>query len=127
MKSICNRCGRKTAEPQFTFSEVDREEKKYRFANFCIDCSIELLDKMKGKVEWFHIEKTWKGYINPVARRELENAGFIHPERNSQYVEITPIERRRRAARLDPLAILRVKYAGGLISIEEYKKLLKEL
>ncbi|MGD8505731.1 MAG: hypothetical protein PVF15_03600 [Candidatus Bathyarchaeota archaeon] len=127
MKNICNRCGRKTEKTQFTFSEVDREEKKYRFGTLCSDCTIEVLDKLKGKVEWFHVEKAWKGYINPVARRELENIGFIHPKRNSQYVEITPIERRRKVERSDALAILRVKYTGGLISKEEYEKRLEEL
>ena len=128
MKSICDRCGQKIEGTHFIFYEVDPRDRKHRFGTFCIQCSIELLDQLKNKLEWFHIEKSWKGYIHPEARYELEKTGFIHPKHNSQYVEIKHVERKLgKVERTDTLAILRVKYAGGLISREEYEKRLREL
>ena len=128
MKSNCNRCGRKIEGTRFIFYEADQRDRKHEFGIFCDHCTIELLDKLKGKLEWFHIEKSWKGYIHPEARSELEKAGFIHPKHNSRYIEIKHVGRKHEeVGRTDALAILRVKYAGGLISEEEYEKLLKEL
>ncbi|UCE15786.1 MAG: hypothetical protein JSV12_07965 [Candidatus Bathyarchaeota archaeon] len=128
MKSNCVRCGQKIEETRFIFYEVDQRDKKYEFGIFCVHCTTELLDELKGKVEWFHIERTWKGYIHPEARLELEKTGFIHSKRNPQYVEINPVGRKREEVRTrEALDILRVKYAGGLISKQEYRKLLKKL
>ncbi|MDH5782396.1 MAG: hypothetical protein OEZ35_01835 [Candidatus Bathyarchaeota archaeon] len=129
MKTSCNRCGQNIEQTRFTFYEVDRQDRKHRLGTFCMHCTTELLDELKGKVEWFHIEEdTWKGYIHPEARRELEKAGFVHPKHDTKYIEVKLVEtKRRKIERTDALAILRVKYAGNLISKEEYEKLLKEL
>lgn len=70
------------------FYEVDQLDRKHRFGMFCRQCTVELVDELKGKVEWFHIAESWKGYIRPKARPELERAGFIHPKYNSQFIEI---------------------------------------
>lgn len=128
MNSNCERCGGRIEGPHFIFCEVDQRDRRHRFGIFCNHCTIELLDQLEGKLEWFHIEKSWKGYIHPEARYELEKTGFIHPKHNPQYIEIKHVGRKRgKVGRTDSLAILRVKYAGGLISKEEYEKLLKEL
>lgn len=128
MNSNCDRCGRKIEGPRFIFYEVDQQDRKHRFGIFCNHCTIQFLDQLKGKLEWFHIEKSWKGYIHPEARSELEKTAFIHPKYNSQFIEIKQVGRKReKVDRSDALAILRVKYAGGLISKEEYEKLLKEV
>jgi len=128
MKSNCDRCDRKIEGARFIFYEVDQQDRKHRFGIFCINCTIDLLDELKGKLEWFHIGRSWKGYIHPEARSELEKTGFIHPKHNSQYIEIKHIGRKRgKIERSDALAILRVRYAGGMISKEEYEKLLKKL
>jgi len=125
---ICERCGRKTEGPHFIFSQVDQRDKRYTFGFFCYDCTIELSDQLKGKLEWFHMEESWKGYIRPEARPELERAGFIHSKHDSRIIEIAQVGRKQdKDDRSDARAILRVKYAGGLISKEEYKKLLKLL
>jgi len=74
------------------------------------------------------MEKSWKGYIRPEARSELEKIGFIHPKHDTQYIEIDQVGRKRgRVEGTDTLALLRLKYAGGLISKEEYERLLKKL
>ena len=128
MKSSCDRCGQKIEETHFTFYEVDQRDRKHSFGTFCVRCTTELVDELKGKVEWFHVEKSWKAYIHPEARPELEKTGFIHSKRNPQCIEIDPAGRKRRGVgRREALDILRVKYAGGLISRQEYEKLLKEL
>ncbi len=129
MKSNCDRCGRKIGGPHFVFYEADQLDRKSKFGAFCHRCAIELLDELKGKLEWFHIEeRSWKGYIHPEARSELEKTGFIHPKHNSQYIEIKQVGGKRgKVEKSDALAILRVKYAGGLVSKDEYEKLLKEL
>ena len=128
MTSNCDRCGRKIEETRFIFYEVDQRNRKHKFGIFCIHCTTELLDELKGKVEWFHVERVWKGYIHPEARLGLEKTGFIHSKRNPQYIEISPVGRKRReVGRREALDILRVKYAGGLISKQEYQKLLQKL
>ena len=125
---ICERCGRKTGGPHFVFSEVDQRDRRHTFGLFCYDCTIELSDQLKGKLEWFHIEESWKGDVRPEARPELERAGFIHPKHGSRIIEIEKVERKRgKDDTSDALAILKVKYAGGLISKEEYDALLKTL
>ena len=105
------------------------QDRKDTFGTFCIQCTTELLEELKGKVEWFRIEEdTWKGYIHPEARYELEKAGFVNPKHDTKYIEVKLVEtKRRKIARTDALAILRVKDAGNLISKEEYEKLSREL
>jgi len=128
MNANCSRCDQKIEDASFIFFEVDRQDRKHRFGTFCFHCTIELLDQLKGKVEWFQMEKSWKGYIHPEARSELEKIGFIHPKHDTQYIEISQVGRKRgRVEGTDTLAILRLKYAGGLISKEEYERLLKKL
>ena len=128
MNANCSRCDQKIEDASFIFYEVDGQDRKHRFGTFCFHCTIELLDQLKGKVEWFYIGKSWKGYIHPEAKAELEKIGFIHPKRNTQYIEISQVGRKRgRVEGTDTLAILRLKYAGGLISKEEYERLLKKL
>lgn len=112
---------------RFIFYEVNQRNRKYRFGTFCVHCSIELVDELKGKVEWFQMEKSWKGYVHPAARSELEKTGLIHPKRNSQFIEIEQVRKCGEIGRRDALALLRIKYTGGLISEEEYEKLSGEL
>lgn len=89
---------------------------------------MELLEDLKGKLEWFFVEGNWRGYIHPEARHDLEKVGFVHPKHNTQCIEISQVRRKHKEVeRKEALAILRVGYAGGLISKEEYEKLLKEL
>ncbi len=126
--SKCDRCGQKTQETHFMFHEVDKQDEKHRFGIFCIQCTMELLEDLKGKLEWFFVEGNWRGYIHPEARHDLEKVGFVHPKHNTQCIEISQVRRKHKEVeRKEALAILRVGYAGGLISKEEYEKLLKEL
>lgn len=128
VESSCDRCGQKKDGARFIFYEAEREDKKHRFGFFCAECTRELLDELKGKLEWFCVESGWRGYINPEARPELEKGGLIDPKRHSQYIEIRHVMRKRRkVSRRDTLGILRVEWAAGLISADEYKRRLKKL
>jgi hypothetical protein len=128
VESRCDRCGRKNDGARFIFYEAERADKKHRFGFFCAECTKELLDELKGKLEWFCVESGWRGYINPEARLELAKAGLISPKRHSQYIEVSQVMRRhRKASRRDALGILRVERAAGLISADEYKRRLKKL
>ncbi len=83
---------------------------------------------MRGKLEWFCVDGGWRGYINPEARPELVKGGLIDPKRHSQYIEIgQTMGRHRKASRRDALGILRVEWAAGLISADEYRRRLKKL
>jgi len=88
---ICNRCGREEGS-RYVFYEVDRQDRRDKFGIFCMQCSVELVDELKGKLEWFRIAGSWRGYIHPKARAELEKEGFIHLKRNSQYIEIKRVK-----------------------------------
>ena len=88
MKRNCDRCGKKTEGSRFIFYEVDQQDRKHRFGSFCRQCTTELIDELKGKVEWLRVAETWRGYIQPKARLELEISGFIHAKHNPQYIEI---------------------------------------
>ncbi len=96
VKSHCDCCGREIEGTHFTFYEVDQLDKKYRLGIFCIKCSIALLDKLKGKLEWFHTESGWKGYVRPEARSKLEQTSLIHPKYNTQSIEISQVGRKNR-------------------------------
>ena len=103
----CDRCGREIEGTRLIFFEVDRQDRKHRFGIFCIQCSIELLDKLKGKLEWFHTESGWKGYVRLEARSKLERDGLIHPKHNTQSIEITQVGRKRgKIGRTEVLEIL---------------------
>ena len=107
MNSSCDRCGREIEGTRFIFYEVDQLDGKHRFGIFCIQCTIKFLDKLKGKLEWFHIESGWKGYIRPEARSKLERASLIHPEHNTQSIEINQVGRKsRKIGRTEVLEIL---------------------
>ncbi len=84
----CNRCGIDAQEPPFTFYEVDQHGDKHKFGTFCRQCTLELIDELKGIVEWLRVAEAWRGYIQPKARLELEISGFIRAQHNSQYIEI---------------------------------------
>ena len=128
VESRCDRCGRENDGARFTFYEAERADKKHRFGFFCAECTKELLDELKGKLEWFCVESGWRGYINPEARLELAKDGLISPRRHSQYIEISQVMRRhRKVSRRDALGILRVERSAGLISPDEYKRRLKKL
>ncbi len=65
------------------------------------------LDQFKGKLEWFHTENGWKGYIRPEARSKLEQVGLIQPEHNTQSIEINlTAQKRRKIGRTEVLEIL---------------------
>jgi hypothetical protein len=88
IENTCGSCGRKTGETPIVIYEVDQQDVKHSFGIFCVRCIIELLDRLKGKLEWFHIASGWKGYIRPDARSMLEHEGIIHPKYNTQSIEI---------------------------------------
>jgi len=107
LKNNCDRCSLEIEGPRFIFYEVDQRDKKYTFGIFCNRCTIELLDQLKGKLEWFHTESGWKGYIRPEARSRLEQAGIIHPNHNAQSIEINQIgQKSRKIGRTEVLEIL---------------------
>jgi len=107
MKNNCDRCSLEIGGPRFIFYEVAQQDRKRRFGIFCNRCTIELLDQFKGKLEWFHSEGGWKGYIRPEARSKLEQMGLIHPEYNTQSIEINHVGRKnRKIGRTEVLEIL---------------------
>lgn len=118
---VCNRCG-KTVRTSFVFYEMDAQNRHHRFGSFCRKCTIELVDMLKGKVEWFRIQDGWRGYILANARSELEEMGFISPKYDTQYIEIKKIGGKEGSMKNKNLDILRMEYAAGLISQQEYKK-----
>ena len=95
MKNNCDCCGQEIEGKSSIFYEVDPRDRKHRFGIFCNECLIGLLDKLKGKLEWFHIESGWKGYVRPETRSKLERAGLIHPEHDTQSIEINQVGRKR--------------------------------
>lgn len=128
MKRNCDRCGGKTEQVNFTFSEVNEHNETHQFGIFCTKCTTELLDELRGKLEWFRIERSWKGYIHPEARPELEQSGFIRPKHRSQHIEVKQAGRTHdKIERTDAIAILRVEYAGGLIPKEKFEKALRAI
>ena len=107
MKNNCDRCSRQSDGTSFIFYEVDQRDRKHSFGTFCNRCTIELLDQLKGKLDWFHTESGWKGYIRPEARSKLERAGFIHPNNKAQSIEISQIGRKgTKIGRTEVLEIL---------------------
>lgn len=89
------------------FYEVDRQGRKHSSGIFCLECSIELLDKLKGRLEWFHAEWGWKGYIHPEARYKLEKDGLVHAEYDTQSMEISRTGlKSRKIGRTEVLEIL---------------------
>ena len=126
MQGKCDRCGHQQLTIAYTFYELKPHNRKQCFGVFCSQCTTELVDELRGKLEWFQTDRGWKGYINPKARSELKKTGFLHTEDESQSIEIVQIgQKGRESKRRDRLEVLRVRYAGGLISKEEYLKLMK--
>ena len=118
----CNRCNRATENP-YTFYEVDKQDQRHRFGTFCRECTFELVDEIKGKVEWFRIENLWRGFILPKARRDLQQSGFIHAKHDTHSIEIVG----NKDKKVEERAVLRMEYACGLISRREYEKRLQTL
>jgi len=107
MKNNCDGCSRKIEETRFILYEVDQQDSKLTFGIFCSHCTIKLLDQLKGKLEWFHTQSGWKGYIRPEARSKLEQVGLIHPKHNTQSIEINLVDqKRRKIGRTEVLEIL---------------------
>lgn len=107
VESSCDGCSQEIEGTRFIFYEVDQQDRKHRFGIFCIRCSIGFLDKLKGKLEWFHTENGWKGYVRPESRSKLERAGLIHPKHNIQSIEINQVGRKsRKIGRTEVLEIL---------------------
>jgi len=107
MKNNCDRCGQEIEGKSLIFYEVKHQDIKRQSGIFCTQCSIELLDKLKGKLEWFHIEDGWRGYIRPESRSELERAGIIHPKHNTHSIEINQVgQKREKIGRTEVLEIL---------------------
>jgi hypothetical protein len=120
----CDRCSQETDEKYFQFFEVDTQNRSREFGVFCLQCSLELVEEMSGKLEWFQTKTGWKGYINPDARSELEMTGFLQGDHSAQcivIVQIGPEQGRNQMRNL--MEILRVEYATGLISKETYHSL----
>ncbi len=107
MKNNCDGCGREIEGTRFIFYEVDQQDRQHTLGIFCNHCTIELLDQLKGKLEWFHTESGWKGYIRPEARSKLERIGLTHPKYNTQSIEINQVNRKsRKIGRTEVLEIL---------------------
>jgi hypothetical protein len=107
VENSCDSCSREIEGTHFIICKVDQRDRKQRLGSFCIRCLIELLDRLKGKLEWFHTESGWKGYIRPEARFKLEQEGFIHPEHNTQSIEINQIgQKSGKVGRTEVLEIL---------------------
>ena len=87
----CDRCGRQTQGARFVFYEVDQQDRKHRFGTFCRQCTTDLVNELKGKVEWLRIAQGWRGYIMIKSRLDLEKSGYIHARHHAQYVEIEKI------------------------------------
>jgi len=121
----CERC-RKEVRALYTFYEINKQDERRKFGSFCSECAKELVDELKGKLEWVRFEGVWRGYIYPKARVELEKSGFIQARHNTQFIEIN-WKKRKPAGEREVLEILRLEYAGGLISKEEYEKKLIEI
>ncbi|UCE29096.1 MAG: hypothetical protein JSV85_07555 [Candidatus Bathyarchaeota archaeon] len=121
----CERC-RKEVRDLYIFCEVSKKDEKREFGSFCSECAKELVDELRGKLEWLRFDGGWRGYVHPDARKELERSGFIHAKHDTQLIEIAG-RRRGPVGERDVLAILRLEYVGGLISREEYEKRLIEI
>lgn len=121
----CERC-RKEVGDLYTFYEINKQDERRKFGSFCSECAKELVDELKGKLEWVRFEEVWRGYIHPEARVELEKSGFIQARHGTQFIEIVG-RKRNPAGEREVLEILRLEYAGGLISKEEYEKQLIEI
>jgi len=124
-RKTCERC-RKEVRDLYTFYEINKQDERRKFGSFCSECTKELVDELKGKLEWVRFERVWRGYIHPDVRMELEKSGFIQARHNTQFIEIVRRKRNRSGER-EVLEILRLEYAGGLISREEYEKKLIEI
>lgn len=121
VEGYCDRCGKKE-KATFIFYEVDSQDRKHRFGFFCRQCTTERIDKLRGKLEWFPMEEGWRGYILTKARSQLENGGFIHSEYDPQFIEIKKVGGNQEPMRKENLAVLRMEYAAGLISQQEYRR-----
>ena len=121
----CERC-RKEVRDFYTFYEINKRDERRKFGGFCSECTKELVDELKGKLEWVRFEGFWRGYIHPEARLELERSGFIQAGHGTQFIEIVG-RKRKRAGESEVLEILRLEYASGLVSREEYEKRLIEV
>jgi len=121
----CERC-RKEVRGLYTFYEINRQDERRKFGSFCGECTKELVDELRGKVEWVRFEGGWRGYIHPEAKMELEKFGFIQARHNTQFIEIVRRKRNSAGGR-EVLEILRLECVSGLISREEYEKRLIEV
>ena len=107
MKNSCDGCSLEIEGPRFIFYKIDQRDRKHTFGIFCNRCTIELLDQLKGKLEWFHTESGWKGYIRPEARTKLEQTDLIHRKNNTRSIEINQIGRKsEKIGRTEVLEIL---------------------
>lgn len=122
---MCERC-HKEAGDLYTFYEINKQDERRKFGSFCSECTKELVDELRGKLEWLRFEGGWRGYIHPKARMELEKSGFIQARHNTQFIEIVG-RKRNLAGERKVLEILRLEYAWGLVSREEYEKKLIEI
>ena len=119
-RKTCERC-RNEVRDLYTFDEINKLDERRRFGSFCNECTRELVDELRGKLEWIRFEQGWRGYIHPQARMELEASGFIQAGHKTQLIEIVGMKRAPAGERA-VLEILRLEYASGLISREEYEK-----
>jgi len=118
---VCDRCG-ENSRTYFIFCEVDSKENYHTFGTFCRKCTIELIDELRGKLEWFRLSEGWRGYILRKSRSELEKRGFIHKKYDPLYVEIKKHGGESGLMKENKLDVLRIAYAAGLISRREYWK-----
>ena len=82
----CFRC-RKETKQTFMFFDVDKKSKKRKFGNFCQQCTYDLINDLKGKVEWFYMQNKWKGFLYPEEKESIKQFGF-NIRNKTQTIEI---------------------------------------
>ena len=116
----CERCCNEVSN-SYSFYEVSKLDERRRFGSFCRTCTRELVDELRGRLEWVRFDQEWRGYVHPKARAELEVLGFIQAEHETQYIEIKGFQSTS-VGRKDIQEALILEYASGLISRDEYEQ-----
>ncbi|UCG44903.1 MAG: hypothetical protein JSV58_05820 [Candidatus Bathyarchaeota archaeon] len=114
----CGRCRNRVSD-SYSFYEVNKLDERRKFGSFCSICTRELVDELRGKLEWIRFDQEWRGYVHPQARAELEALGFIQAEHETQFIEIEGFQSTSVEEKAIQEALI-LEYTSGLISQEEY-------
>jgi hypothetical protein len=105
----------------YSFFEVNKLDERWKFGSFCRVCTKELVDELRGRLEWVRFNQGWRGYVHPQSRAELEALGFIQAEHETQFIEIKGFQGTSAEGKEIQEALI-LEYASGLISREEYEQ-----